>query len=534
MKRAAKKTQPDFAAERAVLAIMGRINPIRGLTPERLSSYLDSFDLGHLRYAARVWQKIKDRDDTVKAVSEKRELAASLLNWEILPVDDTPEAETHKAALEDFYNNLVTTHALDTNQRGGVSTLIKQMMQAVGHKYAVHEIVWAPQSTGLSAEFRFVPLEYFENTAGRLRFLPREYSSTNGEELEEGGWMVTTGPGLMEATSVAYLFKQLPLKSWLVLCEKFAVPYLHGETPAAYGSTEWNAFRDALAAFANDGALVTSPGGKITPIQISGQSLPQEQLIDRMDRAISRLWRGNDLGTMSREGDATGSNPQESETDILEAADALIISETLQHYVDRWVCRYRFGTDEPKAYFRLQPTVRENQELQLKIDDYLIKWGVGRGKNDLREKYGRPEPDPSDELATAPAAAGPQIPNPNGQIPNGQRADGAGLVNERPSAFDLAARRELTEAQRRALAGPLARLRDLLEIEDEAELRAAAEKFQAELPALSRPILTDPATAKAWQEIIGTAVVSGFFEAATGRAAAGKSQNSKAQTPNKS
>lgn len=183
------KTAPAMSAERVRMAIQSG-SLVRGLTPDRLNHALDHFAYGYLRDAALLWQKIKERDDTILAVAEKRELEASLLNWDILPLDDSPEAAKHKEALEEFYNNLTATHALDQNQRGGVAMLIKQMMHAVGHKYAVHEIVWQPDAAGLTAEFRFVPLQFFENTEGRLRFLPTEGSATWQDALANIGTSV--------------------------------------------------------------------------------------------------------------------------------------------------------------------------------------------------------------------------------------------------------------------------------------------------------------------------------------------------------
>ena len=507
------KTQPRMDAERVRQALQGGVASVRGLTPETLNRALENFGMGYLRDAALLWQKAKDRDDTIKAVSEKRELDAALLDWEILPIDDSPAAALHKAALEEFYNNLTATHALDQNQRGGVSTLIRQMMHAVGHKYAVHEIVWEPgAASGLTAEFRFVPLQFFENTLGRLRYMTRDHAAS-GEDLEEGGWMVTTGAGLMEACSIAYLFKNLPLKSWLIFCDKFGQPGLHGETSAAKGTDEWNAMRDALANFAQDWALITSAGSKVNPIEVNATGVaPHQSLVDRMDRAIARLWRGADLGTMSQGGEAVGSNPQESETDILAAADALIVSETLQHYVDEWVIRYRFGV-APLAYFQLQPRTRVNQEMELKIDEALIAWGVPRGKKDLLAKYNRPEPDGGDELATAPAAA----PSPFGGSALANEAATAGrdaIFGANVQAAVLAARRPVFR--------PLAeRLAALAAAPDEAARAALALKLKADSARLYADVVAAaPDLARPVQEAIGTALISGFAEAAAAQKSA--------------
>lgn len=490
-------------AARVRMALMGSAVTVRGLTAATLNQALDNFDLGYLRDAALLWQKAKDRDDTIMPVSEKRELAVSLLNWEILPIDDSPAAAAHKAALEEFYNNLTATHALDQNQRGGVATLLKQMMHAVGHKYAVHEIVWQPGGSMLTAEFRFVPLQFFENTLGRLRYMTSDYAAS-GEDLEEGGWMVTTGPGLMKACSIAYVFKNLPLKAWVLFCDKFGIPGLHGETAAAFGSDEWNRMSDALANFSQDWALLTSLGAKINTLEVSANGTsPHKDLVDRMDRAIARLWRGADLGTISQNGGAVGSNPQESETDILEAADAMIISETLQQYVDRWVIRYRFGV-EPLAYFQLQPRTRVNQELELKIDEYLIKWGVPRAKKDLLSRYGRPEPDAGDELASAPAAPSPF---------------GAPLANEANDAdYRAAAQAKLSPAESAAMEPVFRRLAQIAAITDAATQRAALVRFRAALPEVARMTLAQvPSLARVWEQVLSPAAIDGWINAANAK-----------------
>lgn len=501
-----KKTAPRMDAERVRQALQSQGYVMRGLTPETLSAALESFQLGYLRDAALLWQRIKERDDTLVAVTEKRELDAALLNWEILPLDDSREAKKHKEALEEFYNGLTATHALDQNQRGGVATLVRQMMHSVGHKYAVHEIVWQPGASSLSAEFRFTPLQFFENRTGKLRFLPKE-GIFDGEDLEEGGWMVTVGAGLMQASSIAYLFKNLPLKAWLLFCDKFGMPGLHGETPAAFGSAEWDRFRDALANFASDWALVTSPGGKVTPIEVNASgATPHKDLVDRMDRALARMWRGADLGTLSQDKGSVGSNPQETETDILAAADTMVISETLQHYVDTLVIRYRFGT-EPKAYFQLQPKVRVNQELQLKIDEYLIKWGVAIGKKDLLERYGRSEPSAGDEVATVPAAGIPAAPGLQG-LGNEASATAAAIFKAESA--------QLTDAKVRGILAPFVRrLQQIYLMPDAGEQRAALERFAAAWPDLARDaIARAPEAAAVLEKVIGTALVSGLAERA--------------------
>lgn len=497
------KTASVIDAERVKMALAAQESSVRGLTFERLARALELFGLGYLREAALLWQAVRERDDTVISVTQKRDLDASLLDYEILTSEDSPEARRHQEALSEFYDGLRCTHALDRNQRGGVSLMVQQMMHSVGHKYAVHEIVWRPRPGGLSAELVFVPLQFFENTTGRLRFLASE-GAWQGVPLEEGGWMVSVGPGLMGATSIAYLFKNLPLKSWLFFCQKFGIPGLHGETTASPGSEEWNRFRDALAAFAQDWALLTSAGGKINPIEVSSSGVaPHEQLVERMDRAIARIWRGADLGTMSKDGSAVGSNPQEKETDIFVRGDAARISETCQQYLDRMVIRARFGT-EPLAYFSLRPKTAPNQELELKIDDALIRWGCERGQKALLEKYGRPEIAQGDTPAKAPSPA-PAFgaPAPSDPADPAAQDDPEALANEQGIA-------QLTVAQREELQPLSQALAALDAVTTPEAYQAALERLYAEIPALYRRVAGDAALARAFESLLTPELRVGF------------------------
>ncbi len=205
--------------ERIQLSIRSRFNPIPSHTPQLLSAYLESFRIGFFRNIALTWDAMERRDYNLQAVAPKRKKAVARHGWEILTLDDSPAAQEQKLALEYFYNHLTATTALEENETGGLSLLIRQMMDAVGKRYAVHEIIWQPavsptsdsalRTPQLTATFRFCPLWWFEGTQGRLRFLPSEFA-IYGVDMEPGGWLVTVGDGLMEACSVAYMFKQLP------------------------------------------------------------------------------------------------------------------------------------------------------------------------------------------------------------------------------------------------------------------------------------------------------------------------------------
>ena len=271
-------------------------------------------------------------------------------------------------------------------------------MDAVGKYYAVHEIVWQPASLSdgsnvLTAELRFVPLWFFENRSGRLQFLKLPLGGANGEPLEPGGWMITKGDGIMEACSIAYMFKNMPLKDWVAYSDKYGTPGVLGQTNAAKGSEAGEALKAAVAAFGQNwsGVVYGADGTIKEPISLitaRGEgTLPFPSLVERMDRAMASLWRGSDLSTLSA--DNKGASVQQGESEILLADDAAMVSETLNLYIDRWVIWQKFGA-VPLAYSTIVVPETESVELDLKIDELLLKAGARMGERERLEYYGRP------------------------------------------------------------------------------------------------------------------------------------------------
>jgi phage gp29-like protein len=193
----------QISRDRVRRAIEGRFNPIRGLKPSKLARVLDQYHSGYLREAALLWDAMENRDLLIRNVASKRKKAVARAQWEILTTDDSAEAMQQKEALEVFYNNLVATSVMNENERGGMGLLVRQMMDAIGKGFAVHEIVWRPiegkgfdrrqarraspiqmgtaargaalpargtdnpaSQNFITADFRFVPLWFFENTTG--------------------------------------------------------------------------------------------------------------------------------------------------------------------------------------------------------------------------------------------------------------------------------------------------------------------------------------------------------------------------------
>lgn len=502
-----------FSDQRRETAIRNRFNPIRGLSPVKLSQQLDSFRMGYLRECALLWEAMQRRDVLLRNVVSKRNKAVARAQWEILTVNDSPEAMDQKRVLERFYNNVMVTSVLDENERGGFGLLLRLMMSAQGMRYAAFEKVWkwqegqgierrqngrsarspsaAPKKpasgtrtekmsvdgtqTGnsfLTAEFRFVPLEFFENRTGRLRFLESDYD-IYGVEMKESDWLVCVGDGIMEATSVAYMYKHMALKDWVACSEAFGTPLPWIKTDAALNSPEWRQLETAASQLMAQKAIVTSNNDSLELVEMKGATnLPFPPLVELMDRAIASLWRGADLSTISQGQAGVGASLQGDESDLLLEDDAKWLAEILWDQCDAQVLEYALGVTEPLAYVSILPPKRKNVEQDLSIDRQLALWRVPQSIDDVLERYGRPLATPGDPLIAQ------ADPNADGAL--GQPAAAASrptLANE-----DLGKKR-LLKAKRDLMGPVLLELRRIEGLQGEEQVNAMR-ALQGQLPAL--------------------------------------------------
>ena len=516
------KTASAVGAARTLQAVAGTFNPLPYLTPQLLSCYHDQFDQGYLRDAALMWERIEHIDDKAKTVIPKRKKSVPRHGYDFVFAEGeekNPRAQLHKEALQFFYGNCRATNALDLNERGGVPLLLRRMLDATGKKYACHEIVWEPRPEGLTAEFRFVPLWFFENRTGRLRYLESDTTAT-GVDLAQGEWLVTVGDGLMAATAVCYMYKRLPLRDWLIYGSRQGG--IHGKTNANPNSSEWRTLETAIANMGLDLAILTSKDGEITPVNasISGE-LPYPPLVEMMNRAIVALWRGGDLSTISSGPDSSGASLQGEESDLLEEDDAEILTESLNEQVDRWVIWYVYG-EEPLAWIKIKTGQRQDVKADIEVDRFLSEVGFPMGLKTVAQRYNRPIPETDDTLLVKPAPTAPSFP-PSPQpglvaLANAISGDRAAAVDSVADGVDARLQENARDALARAMAADLAPVREriqaALDIQDDAAMMAALAKLRDDLPALLTQICADPAAQKVIEDTLSAALLNGIAESA--------------------
>ncbi len=522
-------TEPDqsITTGRVTLSVRMRWNPIKGLTFERLVGYLEQFQLGYYRMPGMTWDAMERRDYQIKGDAAKRKKAIAKNGYDILTIPGVPEsdaalAEEQKEFLENFYKKLQCTSATKPDEEGGAALMMRQMMDAHLKYYAIHEIIWQPGADGsLTAKLINVPLWWVEGTRGKLRFLQSEFS-IYGVDMDPGEWIITCGDGLMEALSIIYLFKNLPLKSWLSMLDRLGSGGLVGKTNAAFNSPEWDNFREALKDFSEDWSGVFSTSADVSLLEaknVAGAG-PFYALIELMDRAITSLLRGSSLATKTSGADEQGASIQLEESHIFEADDAQMISDTLKMKLSRYALAWKFGPDAPQyAYIQVNTTPRQDVANDVAVDTFLAGFPGMLEKESTLERYGRPLPKPGAECLQAPDPAPPADIDPaSGALRPGKAKPGKnkpGFTNALATSpvsgkFEDAARGQVAAALREDLGHAAAQISALLQIDDPEHFKTKAAQLQARWDQITANTLLAPASADTLANVIGTAYAQGL------------------------
>lgn len=552
---------PLFSGAAIAMHHRMRINPLPRLNPQSLGTMLDQFEYGYLREPVLLWEQMVKRDDTLVTVKPQLENEVSSKQWGVFTVEgaDEKEAARHKACLEYFYDHLTVTDAYDRNVRGGRDKLIELMMGADSFFYAAFHFVWKPQpgktvpvamrdaGSGsrdgsqqsrtsdpasripvITAELEHVPLWFFENTTGTLRFLKDGGFGTDGSPLSEfGDWIVATGRGLMFAASICYTFKRLAFQDWVVFNERYAQNKVIGVTPGAKESPQGIAMESVVGSFNEDQGIVfyefTGDADK-PPVSLLGPSGTAsveiwDKFIERQDRKMSSMYRGNDLSMMSRAGKGekpTGASLQADEGDEMIRGACRRIAGALQESCDRRVIELCFGPGvEPLAYFGLPDMDAIDTDDLRKSAGFLADRGAHVNTSEIADRLGI---ELDDSTTVDPAARPTEILQP---LKTPANSGDTRQANRQMTANALQSDLEnflgdLVPRFKKAWPDGLIPLRLALEHVLKAapgNYTANARALQAQLPWLADQILDHPPTAPVLVEIIEKAMERGITEA---------------------
>ena len=488
-----QKASTDFDANEAFRRNQLRYNALYALDPDVLVRHLAAFNRGDICGLERVLEEFEAREDKMRIGAFKMAAAVSSKPWEVRAVrgeEDNPRAKLHRDTLTRFWNRIEVTDAFCRNRKGGLRLLAKQMMEAQSRVYSVHDIAWRVNADGtLDATFTHVPAWCFENRTGRLRYI-RNDGDTRGEEMREGEWLVTVGEGVGIAAAILAMAKRLSWNDWLLFSEKCGMPVVMGNTSAQQGSPAWEALARAIKAVAPKTGILADTGTQLNAVSMgAGGQTTYREMVETVDRAISALYRGGDLATVSSVPSAAGVNAQEGESELMDADGCALVAETLRDQVEKFVIRFVCGDFEPLAGIVVNPPAETlDTEREIRIDQHLAGLGVRLSKADALARYGRIEAKDEGD-AMAPAAPAPsQLKGSEGERWKGQNLSSLRLFNSstvQPDRKVVAS--PLLAAFARDTGAAAERMAALLDRLDAGEdVAAEARKLAEELPGLMK------------------------------------------------
>jgi phage gp29-like protein len=464
-----------------------RFNPIANWTPDVLTRQLVAYARGEIAPLSWVMEWLETHDEVIQTVAPKAKAAVSRHGYDVLMKDEVnPDqrqlAEEQQGKVQEFYQNIHVSDAVDLEQAGGTRLLFQQVMDGYGKGYAAHHVIWKPGAS-LSAEILKVPTWFFEVKTGRLQFLQSTWA-LDGVPLDtlggRGAWMVSRGRGVMLAGTIARMFKQIPLQDWLTYCDRHGMPAFLGKTKSQKGTDGWNQMALAVGSMGAEYGAVINVDDVIDVLDLKGQGeLPYEKLVDRMDRAQVMLWRGGDLSTISRGGGAVGATPQSEETDELDADNAEWVSETLNRNLTNRVIRYHFGENAPiLVELKLRTKTRDNVRQDLLTVDKAKSYGVRVSRPWFTKKFGVVEAEEGE------AALGETQELKTQDFKTQDAREETTALNETDDALD-----GLMQALRTALAQDMKPIGDALyqayQAGDAAAVQAALKRISKDMPELA-------------------------------------------------
>lgn len=484
---------------------------LTGMDLPTIGSYLQAYETGLYRFVVRIWDLMRKRDSHLLTVSQKRFKRVSRLDWEIVPQDSSPEATAQAEFLADFYADIRCWKNAESKQPQGLAQALRHLMSAQANGHGACEILWRPRAGldgSLRADLLKIRGDYFDEIGGVMKVYA-DVNDGSGMELPDAKFVVhQADTALMIASSLLFIIKWASVGRWTEFCRRYGLPGLIGTAPDSASPASKTAIDQMLMSWSEYMSAVLPPGYDIKTVasSLSGSLLPDQNLADWCDEALSVLWNGGDITSKSKSGTGTlAGTAQEDQQQELTIDDAHDLSGTLDYQLSAPAVMFQFG--QPllaRLVFKLATEV--DLASSIAVDMAIIQnTDIGFPEADFRAKYGIRTPEAGEAVVTAkapaPAALNPLSPGLSGE-PSG--AGGIALKSAHAGVLAEAQRiaQDHADAARQAMAKILEPIRALVESSSD---RLSSEELKGHLITLQRHLPGED-----FEKVISGVINAGF------------------------
>ena len=320
-----------------------------------------------------------------------------------------------------------------------------QMNSSVLTGYKVHEPVWQIYSSGNPIlNGKLLPVELLDRPSRRYKF--DSYGNTllisrgnlMGQAIEPYQAVVSRhmatienpyGQALLSSCFWPWTFKTGGWRYFVKYCERHGLPWPIGRYPMGTQDKDIDALGEALGSMLESGYAVVQEGTGVELLvpNATGSMLPQESLIDRCNREMSKALTSQAMtselqGVGSRAANEVAAQRQSTVTD----ADRDIPAESMSQLLT-WITLFNLGPDvtPPRLEFFKQKAAGKDRA---ETYDLARKMGAKPSKKAMLEELAIPAAETDDDALL------PDAPKPPAAVPpGGTGAPGApGTSGEQP------------------------------------------------------------------------------------------------------
>lgn len=499
-------------------------NALRGLTPQRAVSILETAEGGQYAEVMWIYRMLEKREPTLRGLKRLRLSALGKLDWNIKQVDETPAAKAQADHLRKVYDRI-------SNLKRAILALGLAEFRGFTHLEKIYEA----DNPGLGIiELEFVEQWHWvrEGLYGAWEYNAKAEQVSRGLPIEPRHFVIReVEDPINEIGFFCWLRKNLSQKDWDGFVETYGIPPLFVELPDNIPEGKEDEYQEMAEDVAADTRGVLPKGAKIQTVPDGARGTnPFREHLNYQDEQLVLAGTSGKLTMLTAPAGLDGGSQGDAHQDTFDSlaiSEAAEISEVFQEQIDKDELARAFPGQPVLAYFEL---AAEDKADIGQILDHAVKAtqaGLRVDAAELSEKTGY-------KLTPAPAA--PAFPPAGAPAPvSFNRADSrpwwrsffrADTAETRDQLFRAESITQLTAVERKGLQPFIKRGLAVLDKPDGPEFDAALSKFIADLPALEAELrAADPtgALVNAWESILSPAFISGAAEAAQRRQ--GKTRN---------
>ncbi len=388
-------------------------HPAAGLTPARLSVLLREAIEGDPLAFLELAEDMEERDPHYRSVLSTRKEQVAGLDIVVDAASDSTECVRHADMIRAWLD------------RDELRDELIDILDAVGKGFSVTEIIWDQSGREWipeRLEWRDPRWFEFAREDGRTIMLRTEsgpqqltpYKYLRHVHRSKSGLPIRGG--LARVCVWSWLFKNLDIKGWIQLAEVFGMPLRLGRYGAGASEKDKATLLRAVRSITSDAAAIIpqSMGIDFVEAKISGNVTLHESLARFLDQQMSKAVLGQ-TGTTDVGQHVGTANAHEQVRSDIETSDARQLSATINRDLVRPFVDLNFGPQQ--AYPRVRIVRPDAEDVAALVDNVvkLVPLGLRVGMSTVRDKLGLPDPDPDEELLSAPrqAAAPSALPVPD-------------------------------------------------------------------------------------------------------------------------